>query len=107
MWPDNRNQHQPAEMSTDDLTASYGLATRLRAYEHEPSLDQALRLWLFLARQELTARGELERVREWLPVYYDPGRRNPLYGPGAALATPTGNEKPLRAVTTLPAQLTG
>jgi hypothetical protein len=59
-------------MSTDDLAACYGLAGRLRRYEPDSSLNQALRLWMFTARKELEARGELERVREWLAVYFDP-----------------------------------
>ncbi len=94
-------------MTTDDLTACYGLAGRLRRHEPAPSLDQALELWMFTARQELQSRGELELIREWLPVYFDPTKRNPMYGPGAALASPPGDAKVLRAVTTLPGQLTG
>jgi hypothetical protein len=93
MWDDYRHHHEPGVMSTDDLVACYGLAGRLRQYEHEQSLDGALRLWMFAARKELESRGELERVREWLPVYFDPTRRNPVSGPGTALAGPVGDEK--------------
>ena len=49
---------------------------------------QALGLWMFTVRTELKARGELERVREWLPVYFDPTRREAMFGPGAELANP-------------------
>ena len=38
--------------------------------------------------EELEKRGELERVREFLPVYHDPSRRQAVFGPGAKLATP-------------------
>jgi hypothetical protein len=93
MCRDIRDHHEPGEMSTDDLVACYGLAGRLRLLEPAASLDLALRLWMFTARKELEARGELERVREWLPVYFDPTMREPLSGPGAALAGPVGDEE--------------
>lgn len=78
-------------MSTDDLTACYGLAGRLRRHELAAQLDQSLRLWMFAARKELESRGKLELIRAWLPVYYDPTKREPLFGPGAALAAPLGD----------------
>ena len=106
MWPHDmdRNYHEPAEMSTDDLVAAYGLAARFRACEVGPSLDTSIRLWQFTARQVLTERGHLDRIREHLPVYYDPTRKNPVYGPGAAMASPAAIEnavhpaKPLRQI---------
>jgi hypothetical protein len=88
MWTDIRESHEPGDMSTDDLVTCYGLAGRLRRYEPAVSLDQSLGLWMFTARMELKARGELERVREWLPVYFDPTRREAMFGPGAELADP-------------------
>ena len=103
MWAEEfRVFHGPGEMSTDDLVACYGLAGRLRRFEPECSLDRALRVWMFTAREELAARGELERVREWLPVYFDPTRREPVFGPGAALAGPAaGDEKGLAVARSL------
>ncbi|HTU73760.1 MAG TPA: hypothetical protein VMG38_09595 [Trebonia sp.] len=106
MWPPemDRHHHEPAEMSTDDLVAAYALAVRFRSYEVGPSADTSLRLWQFTARQVLTERGDLERIREHLPVYFDPNRKNAVYGPGAALATPAAIEsalhpaKPLRQI---------
>lgn len=86
MWPEIRDYRQTSEMSTDDLVAGYGLAGRLRRFEPDGSLDGALRLWMFRARKELEARGKLELIRDWLPVYFDPTKRNPVFGPGAALA---------------------
>lgn len=92
MYPPDfyRDHHEPSEMSTDDIVSCYGLAVRLRKYEHGPSLDTALRVYLFTARQELAARGRehLERIREYLPVYYDPARRRATYGPGVELFDP-------------------
>jgi hypothetical protein len=93
MCRDIRDHHEPGEMSTDDLVACYGLAGRLRRLEPAAALDLALRLWMFTARKVLEARGELERVREWLPVYFDPTMREPLSGPGAAPAGPVGDEE--------------
>jgi hypothetical protein len=80
----SRGWHGPKEMSTDDMAACYELAVRLRRYEPSHELDSALGKWLDRARAELTARNELERVREYLAVYYDPARLSPVYGPGAA-----------------------
>ena len=85
MWEPPAVQHEPEAMSTDDLVVCYGLAARLKTYEHGSSLDTALRLWMFTAQQELKKRDQLERIRDWLPVYIDPTRRNPVYGPRAAL----------------------
>jgi hypothetical protein len=105
MWPDIRRYRETREMSTDELAACYGLAGRLRRYELHSSLDQALRLWMFAAREVLESRGELERVREWLPVYYDPTREVRVFGPGAALTSQAVIEKaiasarPLRQIT--------
>lgn len=106
VWDDFRKQHEPEALSTDDLVACYGLAGRLRSYEHGPQLDIALRLWMFKAQQELKKRGELERIRDWLPVYIDPTRRNPVYGPRAALCQPQDDQTAPESVKVL-RQLTG
>ena len=105
MWCEVRDNHEPGEMSTDDLVTCYGLAGRLRRHEPAVSLDQALGLWMFTVRTELKARGELERVREWLPVYFDPTKREAMFGPGAELVNPLmGSEegaetgRPLRQI---------
>jgi hypothetical protein len=106
MWPEHyRNQREPSDMSTDDLVTAYGLATRLRSFELGASTETSLRLWMFTARQELTTRGQLERIREYLPVYIDPTRRSPVYGPRAALPDPLGDEKALRGVRIVPGEL--
>lgn len=83
-------------MSTDDLVAAFGLATRLRACEVTSMLDVILKQWLLAAQEELTARKELERVREFLPVYYDPSRKAPVFGPGAPLTSQATIERALQ-----------
>jgi hypothetical protein len=91
--PSARKRQELKEMKIEDLAAAFGLATRLRAHEVEWKLDAALKAWLEAALAELEERNELERVRELLPVYYDPSRRNAVFGPGAKLATPPGVDK--------------
>jgi hypothetical protein len=64
------------------------------------SLRQASRA----ARRELENRKELDRVREYLPLYFDPSRRQTVFGPGAALTSQAAIEgaiqpgKPVRAI---------
>src|SRR5215471_9254245 len=99
-----RKRQEPKEMTSDDLVAAFGLATRLRAHEVDWQLDAMLHRWLANAQQELAAREELERVREYLPVYYDPSRRASVFGPGAPLTSLAAIEraiqpaKPVRAI---------
>ena len=99
-----RDHQEPKSMSSDDLVACYGLAVRLRAHEPALDLDMALEKWLPRARKELESRGELDRIRELLPVYYDPTRRDPVFGPGAAMTSLTAIRnalqpaKPVRAI---------
>jgi hypothetical protein len=94
-------------MTLDDLVAAFGLATRLRACEVGDMLDYQLGEWLKAARGELDKRGELDRVREHLPLYYDPSRRQAVFGPGAPLTSQAAIErviqpqpaaKPVRAI---------
>jgi hypothetical protein len=101
-----RKRREPKEMSSDELAAAFGLATRLRAHEVGWQLDHHLRAWLEAAREELNVRNELERVREHLPVYYDPSRKATVFGPGAPLASQAAIERaithpgtPARAIT--------
>ena len=60
--------------------------------------------WLVNAREELKARKELERVREYLPVYYDTTRKTTVFVPGAPLTSQAAIEraiqpaKPVRAI---------
>ena len=89
----SRSWHEPKDMSTDDMVVCYELATRLRRHEPPHDLDSALGKWLDRAREELAARNELQRVREYLPVYYDPARQTPVYGPGATLVSQAAIER--------------
>jgi hypothetical protein len=89
-----RENRNPKDMSTDDLVAVFELATRLRQREPDFELDSAVGKWLDRATAELKSRGleHLERVRDFLPVYYDPSRREPVYGPGAVLCQSAGDD---------------
>jgi hypothetical protein len=91
-----RKYRQPKNMDSDDLVAAFGLATRLRAREVAITLDMHLEDWLVEARLELESRKELEKVREFLPVYFDPSRKTPVFGPGAPLTTQATVEHALR-----------
>jgi hypothetical protein len=93
MWPDYRPHHEPEAMSSDDLAACYALAGRLRQREVAPSLDMHLELWMGSARRELESRGQLDQIREWLPVTFDPTRKNPLSGHGAKLVSQAAIER--------------
>jgi hypothetical protein len=102
--PQGRKRQDPKDMGSDDLVAAFGLATRLRACEVDSILDVTLKRWLLAAQKELESRKELERIREFLPVYYDPTRKTPVYGPGAPLTSQAAIEralqptKPVRAI---------
>ena len=67
-------------------------------------LDYQLGEWLKVAHGELDKRGELDRVREHLPLYYDPSRRQAVFGPGAPLTSQAAIERviqparPVRAI---------
>jgi hypothetical protein len=91
-----RKRQEPKEMTSDDLVTAFELATRLRAHEVDWQLDAMLRRWLGNALEELTARKELDRVREFLPVYYDPTRKSQVFGPGASLTSVAAMQKALQ-----------
>ena len=93
MWPDYRTHLEPEAMSSDDLVACYGLAGRLRRHEVAAWLDIHLDLWMGCARRELDSRGQLDLIREWLPVEFDPTKKNPLSGHGAKLVSPEAIER--------------
>jgi hypothetical protein len=102
-----RKHREPREINTDDLVAAYGVAAQLRAFEIGASIDGHLDLWMFAVKQELTGRDALERIRDYLPVYIDPTRRNPVYGPRAALPGPPGDAKAPPALAAVPGQIAG
>jgi hypothetical protein len=102
--PGGRNTRKPDEMPSEDLAAAYGDAARLRAHEVEYTLDLWLGNWMKDVRDVLARRGHLERIREFLPFYFDPSRRQALFGPGGKLVSQAAIEraiqqaKPVRAI---------
>jgi hypothetical protein len=102
--PGGRNTHKPGEMPSEDLAAAYGHAARLRAHEVDYQLDLWLGNWMKDVRYVLARRGHLDRVREFLPVYFDPSRRQAVFGPGGTLVPQGAIEraiqpvKPVRAI---------
>jgi hypothetical protein len=98
-----RKTQRPEKMTLDDLVLAFELATRLRACEVADMLDHYLGQWLEAARRELENRKELDRVREYLPLYFDPSRQT-VFGPGAPLTSQAAIErviqsaKPVRAI---------
>jgi hypothetical protein len=96
MEPGGR-KHQLAEfMASEDIAAAYADATRLRAHELTMTLDGALGNWMHDARQVLAKREHLELIREFLPLYYDPTRKDPVFGPGGKLASQAAIERAIR-----------
>lgn len=101
--PGVRNHQLPGKMSSEDLAAAYADATRLRAHELSWGLDDALGTWMKNVRVVLAEREHLDLIREFLPVYFDPSRKQPVFGPGGKLVSPGAIEraiqsKPLRQI---------
>jgi hypothetical protein len=81
-------KHQLAQfMTSEAIAAAYADAVRLRAHELSETLDRAISNWMHDARQQLAKREDLHLIREHLPVYYDPSRKSPVFGPGGKLAS--------------------
>jgi hypothetical protein len=91
--PGGRKQQNAGDMTSDDLAAAYADATRLRAHELSWHLDGVLGNWMKEARDVLSKREHLELIREFLPVYFDPSRKVPVFGPGGKLASQGALEK--------------
>jgi hypothetical protein len=102
--PGGRNTHNPDEMASEDLAAAYGHAARLRAHEVEYQLDLWLGKWMEAVRRVLAKRGHLDLIREYLPLYFDPSRKQAVFGPGGQLVSQAAIEraiapaKPVRAI---------
>jgi hypothetical protein len=100
-------KHQLAElMASEDIAAAYADAIRLRAHELSGTLDSAISNWMHGARKELAKRGHLDLIGQCLPVYYDPTRKNAVFGPGGGLVSREAIERalqpparPVRAIT--------
>jgi hypothetical protein len=86
------------------LAAAYGHATRLRAHEVEYQLDLWLGRWMKDVRDVLARRGHLDLIREFLAVYFDPSRKQAVFGPGGTLVPQEAIERaiqpamPVRAI---------
>jgi hypothetical protein len=91
-------------MPSEDLAEAYGHAARLRAHEVDYHLDLWLGNWMKEVREVLARRGHLERIREFLPFYFDPSRRHAVFGPGGPLVSQAAIERaiqptgPVRAI---------
>lgn len=93
--PGGRKHQRPQDMTSEDLAAACGDATRLRAHEISWHLDGVLGAWLKEARDVLTERGHLDLIREHLAVYFDPSRKQAVFGPGAGLVSQGAIEHPI------------
>jgi hypothetical protein len=94
--PGGRKHQLTEKMTTEDLAAAYADATRLRAHELSWNLDGPLANWMKDARDVLAKRGHLEAIREFLPVYFDPSRKDPVFGPGGKLVTEGAIERAIQ-----------
>jgi hypothetical protein len=91
-------KHQLVEfMSSEHIAAAYADAVRLRAHELSETLDRAIGNWMHDVRKQLAKRGDLELIRAHLPVYLDPSRKNPVFGPGGKLASQAAIERAIQA----------
>src|SRR5258708_19527795 len=74
MEPGGRSHQLTEKMTSEDLAAAYGDATRLRAHELTWHLDGVLGNWMHAARQELARPGPLELIHEFPPSSSAPPR---------------------------------
>jgi hypothetical protein len=100
--PGGRKHQLIEKMSSEDLAAAYGDGVRLRSHGISPWTDETLGRWLRDARDELRKRGQLDLIKEWLPVYFDPSRTPAVFGPGAPMVSQAAIE---RAITPAPRAL--
>jgi hypothetical protein len=93
-------KHQLAElMTSEDIVAAYADAIRLRAHELSGALDSAISSWMRDARKVLAKRGHLDLIRHCLPVYYDPTRKQAVFGPGGGLVSREAIERAIQPPT--------
>jgi hypothetical protein len=43
-------------------------------------------------------RGQLDTIKEWLPVYFDPSRKPAVFGPGAPMVSQAVIERAIGAI---------
>ena len=81
-------KHQPIkDMSSEAIAAAYGDGVRFRAHAVDYTTDLRVGSWLGDAREELKKRGQLDLIKEYLPVYFDPSRSPAVFGPGAPMVS--------------------
>jgi hypothetical protein len=85
--PGGRKHQLIERMSSEDLAAAYGDGVRFRSHGISSWTDETLGRWLRDAREELRKRGQLDLIKEHLPVYFDPSRDPAVFGPGAPMVT--------------------
>jgi hypothetical protein len=91
--PGGRKTQLAEFMSSEQIAAAYADAVRLRAHELTEVLDRAISNWMHDARKQLAKRGHLDLIRVHLPVYFDPTRKSPVFGPGGRLASQAAIER--------------
>ena len=90
--PGGRKRQRIEDMSSENLAAAYGDATRLRSHAIAYTTDATIGHWMDAARAELNKRGHLDLIREHLPVYFDPSRTPAVFGPGAPAGSQAATE---------------
>ena len=81
--PGGRKHQLVDKMSDEALSAAYADGVRFRSHGITSWTDETVGRWLKEARAELKKRGKLDLIKESLPVYFDPSRQPPVFGPGA------------------------
>jgi hypothetical protein len=93
-WEPGGRKHQLVDkMGSEELAAAYGDGVRFRSHGITSWTDETVGRWLRDARDELRKRGQLDLVKECLPVYFDPSRTPPVFGPGAEMVSPAAIER--------------
>ena len=101
--PGGRKHQLIEKMSSEALAAAYADGVRFRSHGISSWTDETLGRWLKDARDELRKRGQIDLIKDHLPVYYDPSRNPPVFGPGGTLASQAAIEhaitaRPVRAL---------
>jgi hypothetical protein len=91
--PGGRRHQLVGQMSSEALAAAYGDGVRFRSHGISSWTDETLGRWLKDARDELRKRGKLDLIKESLPVYFDPSRNPPVFGPGAETVSQAAIER--------------
>jgi hypothetical protein len=91
--PGGRKHQTIEKMSSEALATAYGDGVRFRSHGIASWTDETVGRWLKDARGELRKRGQLDLIKECLPVYFDPSRTPPVFGPGAPMVSQAAIER--------------